>query len=98
MFKRFNKLTESEFTALAGTDKFANMISNKFVTDDFNICEWLYDNSLGQYCVIKDMGNQWIIYFESKEDIALLYANFTPKDPDAPSINKINIVDDFKNT
>ena len=29
MFKRFNKLTESEFTALAGTDKFANMISNK---------------------------------------------------------------------
>ena len=98
MFKRFNKLTESEFTALAGTDKFANMISNKFVTDDFNICEWLYDNSLGQYCVIKDMGNQWIIYFESKEDIALLYANFNPKDPDAPSINKINIVDDFENT
>ena len=44
------------------------------------------------------MGNQWIIYFESKEDIALLYANFTPKDPDAPSINKINIVDDFENT
>ena len=37
MFKRFNKLTESEFTALAGTDKFANMISNKFVTDDFDI-------------------------------------------------------------
>ena len=70
MFKRFNKLTESEFTALAGTDKFAHMISNKFVTDDFDICEWLYDNALGQYCVIKDMGNQWIIYFESQEDIA----------------------------
>ena len=36
---------------MAGTDKFAHMISNKFVTDDFDICEWLYDNALGQYCV-----------------------------------------------
>ena len=55
MFKRFNKLTESEFTALAGTDKFAHMISNKFVTDDFDICEWLYDNALGQYWTMDNL-------------------------------------------
>ena len=96
MFKRFNKLTESEFTALSGTDKFANMISNKFVTDDFNICEWLYDNALGQYCVIKDMGNQWIIYFESKEDIARIHAHLSTPLTEAPPVNTINIQEEFK--
>ena len=96
MVKRFNKLTESEFTALAGTDKFANMISNKFVTDDFNICEWLYDNALGQYCVIKDMGNQWIIYFESKEDIARIHAHLSTPLTEAPPVNTINIQEEFK--
>ena len=96
MFKRFNKLTESEFTASAGTDKFANMISNKFVTDDFNICEWLYDNALGQYCVIKDMGNQWIIYFESKEDIARIHAHLSTPLTEAPPVNTINIQEEFK--
>ena len=29
MIRRFNKITEAEFTALSGTDKFANMVSNK---------------------------------------------------------------------
>ena len=96
MFKRFNKLTESEFTALAGTDKFANMISNKFVTDDFDICEWLYDNALGQYCVIKDMGNQWIIYFESQEDIARIHAHLDTPLTEAPPVNTINIQEEFK--
>mgnify|MGYP003319143141 CR=1 FL=1 len=67
MIRRFNKLTEAEFTALSGTDKFANMISNKFVTDDFEVCDWLFENSIGQYCALKD-GPQWIIYFESIDD------------------------------
>ena len=55
IIRRFNKLTESEFTALAGSEKFANMLSNKFITTDFAVCDWLYDNAIGQYCVIKDM-------------------------------------------
>ena len=72
------------------------MISNKFVTDDFNICEWLYDNALGQYCVIKDMGNQWIIYFESKEDIARIHAHISTPLTEAPPVNTINIQEEFK--
>ncbi len=95
MFKRYNKLTEAEFTALSGTDKFANMISNKFVTDDFEICEWLYDNSLGQYCVIKD-GPQWIIYFESKEDVARIFAHLDTPIAEAPPVSTINIQQEFK--
>lgn len=97
--RRFNKLTESEFTALAGTEKFATMLSNKFLTTDFAVCDWLYDNSIGQYCVIKDMGNQWIIYFESPDDIQRVLTTFdTPHKEDAPAIHTINIADEFKNT
>ena len=99
MIRRFNKLTEAEFTALTGTEKFANMLSNKFLTDDFNVCEWLYDNAIGQYCVLKDMGEQWIIYFESGDDVArVLQAFDTPHKQDAPAIHTINIADEFKNT
>lgn len=97
--KRFNKLTEAEFTALTGTEKFATMLSNKFITDDWEVCEWLYDNAIGQYCVLKDMGEQWILYFESKDDVArVLQAFDTPQQPPAPAIHKINIADEFKNT
>ena len=46
MIRRFNKLTESEFSSLAGTEKFATMLSNKFVTNDFAVCDWLYDNAI----------------------------------------------------
>jgi hypothetical protein len=99
MIRRFNKITEAEFTALAGTEKFANMLSNKFLTDDFNVCEWLYDNAIGQYCVLKDMGEQWIIYFDSTDDVArVLQAFDTPHKQDAPAIHTINIADEFKNT
>jgi hypothetical protein len=98
MIKRFNKLTEAEFTALSGTDKFANMISNKFVTDDFQVCDWLFENSIGQYCALKD-GPQWIIYFESIDDVQRVLTTFdTPHKEDAPAIHTINIADEFKNT
>jgi len=97
--RRFNKLTEAEFTALSGTDKFATMISNKFVTDNFDVCEWLFDNSIGQYCVLKDAGPQWIIYFESIDDVQRVLTTFdTPHIEDAPAIHTINIADEFKNT
>ena len=72
------------------------MISNKFVTDDFDICELLYDNALGQYCVIKDMGNQWIIYLESQEDIARIYTHLDTPLTEAPPVNTINIQEEFK--
>ena len=99
IIRRFNKLTESEFTALAGSEKFANMLSNKFITTDFAVCDWLYDNAIGQYCVIKDMGNQWIIYFESHDDIQRVLMQLdSPEKEDAPAIHTINIADEFKNT
>ena len=99
MIRRFNKLTEAEFTALSGTDKFATMISNKFVTNDFEVCEWLFENTVGQYCVLKDMGNQWIIYFESHDDVQRVLQEFdTPHLEEAPAVHTINIADEFKNT
>lgn len=99
VIRKFNKLTESEFTALAGTEKFSNMISNKFVTNNVDVLDWLFDNTIGQYCVVKDMGNQWILYFESKDDIQRVLMHFnTPEQQDAPAIHTINIADEFKNT
>lgn len=97
MIERYNRLTESEFLLLKGTDKMAQMISNKFFTRNFDVIEYLEGNSLGQFCVIKDDLKQgWLIYVESLEDIQLVVANLTPKDPDAAPIHKINIVDEFK--
>jgi|TARA_B110000858_G_C17796335_1_gene472611 hypothetical protein len=99
VIKRFNKLTEAEFTGLTGTDKFATMLSNKFVTDDSLVVEWLTNNAIGQYCVLKDMGEQWILYFESRDDVArVLQAFDTPQVAPAPAIDRINIADEFKNT
>ena len=99
MISRFNRLTQDEFLLLKGTDKIANMIGNKFKTYDFDVVEFLEENSMGQFCVIKqDMDKSRLIYFESTEDIAMVLRNYTPKEPEAPSINKINIVDDFENT
>tara|TARA_B100001996_G_scaffold298666_1_gene239046 strand:- start:923 stop:1231 length:309 start_codon:yes stop_codon:yes gene_type:complete len=99
IIRKFNKLTETEFMALAGSDKFANMISNKFVTNNVDVLEWLFDNTIGQYCVVKDMGNQWIMYFESQDDIQRVLMQFnTPHNEDAPAIHTINIADEFKNT
>lgn len=96
IIKRFNKLTEAEFTALSGTDKFANMVSNKFVTDDFAVCDWLYENSIGQYCALKD-GPQWILYIESTDDVQRVLIQFdSPQVPTAPAIERINIADDFQ--
>ena len=97
VIKRYNRLTQDEFLLLKGTEKLAVMISNKFKTHDFDVVEWLDDNSMGQFCVIKqDLDKSWLIYFESSEDIAMVLQNFTPKEPDAPSIHSINIVDEFK--
>ena len=97
MIRRFNKITEAEFTSLAGTEKFANMLSNKFMTDDWEVCEWLYDNAIGQYCVLKEMGEQWIIYFESTDDVQRVLMQFdSPQVPTAPAIQRINIADDFQ--
>ena len=45
------------------------------------------------------MGNQWILYFESKDDIQRVLMHFnTPEQEDAPAIHTINIADEFKNT
>lgn len=97
VIKRYNRLTQDEFLLLKGTEKLAVMISNKFKTRDFDVVEWLDDNSMGQFCVIKqDLDKSWLIYFESSEDIAMVLQNFTPKEPDAPAIHNINIVDEFK--
>ena len=97
MIRRFNKITEAEFTALTGTEKFANMLSNKFMTDDWEVCEWLYDNAIGQYCVLKDMGEQWIIYFESTDDVQRVLMQFdSPQVPTAPALVRINIAYDFQ--
>ena len=99
VIRKFNKLTESEFTALSGTEKFSNMISNKFVTNNVDVLDWLFDNTIGQYCVVKDMGNQWIVYFESHDDVARVLQQFdSPEKEDAPAIHTINIADEFKNT
>jgi hypothetical protein len=96
MIERYNRLTESEFLLLKGTEKMSTMISNKFFTADFDVIEYLEDNSLGQFCVIKnDVKGGWIIYFETLEDVQLAMANLTPKEPDAAPIHKINIVDEF---
>lgn len=97
MIRRFNKITEAEFTSLSGTEKFATMLSNKFVTDDWEVCEWLYDNAIGQYCVLKDAGPQWILYFESSDDVQRTLMEFdSPRIEQAPAIHTINIADDFK--
>ena len=97
IMKRFNRLTQDEFMLLKGTEKLAVMISNKFKTYNFDVVEWLEENSVGQFCVIKqDLDKSWLIYFERSEDIALVYANFTPKEPEAPPVHKINIVDEFE--
>lgn len=96
MIERYNRLTESEFLLLKGTEKMSTMISNKFFTTDFDVVEYLEDNSLGQFCVIKnDVKGGWIIYFETIEDVQLAMANLTPKEPDAEPIHRINIVDEF---
>lgn len=97
IMKRFNRLTQDEFLLLKGTEKLATMISNKFKTYDFDVVEWLEENSLGQFCVVRqDLDKSWLIYFEHQEDIALVYSNFTPKEPEAPPVHKINIVDEFE--
>jgi len=94
---RYNRLTESEFMMLQGTEKLATMLSNKFKTRNFDVIEFLEENSMAQYCVIKqELDSSWLIYFESLEDAHLVISNFAPKDPDAPEIHKINIVDEFK--
>ena len=52
---------------------------------------------LGLYRNIKqEVDKSWLIYFESSEDIAMVLQNFTPKQPDAPAVHNINIVDEFK--
>ena len=97
VIKRYNRLTQDEFLLLKGTEKLAVMISNKFKTYDFDVVEWLDENSMGQFCVIQQkLDKSWLIYFESSEDIAMVLHNFTPKQPKAPGIHKINIVDEFK--
>tara|TARA_B100000927_G_C16364343_1_gene428825 strand:+ start:568 stop:864 length:297 start_codon:yes stop_codon:yes gene_type:complete len=97
MITRYNKLTQDEFLLLKGTEKIANMIGNKFKTHDFDVVEFLEQNSMGQFCVIKqELDKSWLIYFESSEDIAMVLQNFTPKQPDAPAVHNINIVDEFK--
>lgn len=97
MITRYNKLTQDEFLLLKGTEKIANMIGNKFKTHDFDVVEFLEQNSMAQFCVIKqEVDKSWLIYFESSEDIAMVLQNFTPKQPDAPAVHNINIVDEFK--
>ena len=46
VIKRFNKLTEAEFTGLTGTDKFATMLSNKFVTDDSLVGSYILNQEM----------------------------------------------------
>jgi hypothetical protein len=93
---RYNRLTESEFMLLKGTDKMSRMLSNKFKTRNFDVVEWLEENSIAQYCVIKqDMDKSWLIYFDALEDAHLVMSNFAPEEPEAPEIRKINIVDEF---
>ena len=66
MITRYNKLTQDEFLLLKGTEKIANMIGNKFKTHDFDVVEFLEQNSMGQFCVIKqELDKSWLIYFES---------------------------------
>ena len=45
------------------------------------------------------MGNQWIMYFDSNDDVARVLQEFdSPHIEDAPAIHTINIADEFKNT
>ena len=74
MITRYNKLTQDEFLLLKGTEKIANMIGNKFKTHDFDVVEFLEQNSMGQFCVIKqELDKSWLIYFESSEDLEALF-------------------------
>ena len=86
IMKRFNRLTQDESLLLKGTEKLATMISNKFKTYDFDVVEWLEENLLGQFCVVRqDLDKSWLIYFEHQEDIALVYSNFTPNERQSAS-------------
>jgi len=91
-FKRFNKLTEDEFVLLKGTEKLAEMLSNKFYTDDTSAIDWLEENAMWQWCCVSH-GPGYILYFESAEDAHLLNQHLNSSNTSSePPIHSINIV------
>lgn len=95
MIKRYNKLTEAEFLLLKGTDKMAAMLSNKYVVNDYDVVHHLEQHAMGQFCVIiNERGKSWIIYFEQFSDVLYAEQFFAPKQPEAPPVHTINIVNE----
>ena len=84
---------------ISSTEKLATMISNKFKTYDFDVVEWLEENPLGQFCVVRQDLDNWLIYFEHRGryciGVSKLYTELLQRHQ---QINKINIVDEFDNT
>ena len=95
---KFNRLTQDEFMLLQGTDKMANMISNKWLADA-DALDVLVEHAIGQWCSIPH-GSEFIVYFDNPYDATILQdLNLTqPEGGVVPDIQSINIVDDFPNT
>ena len=91
--KKFNRLTEDEFVLLKGTEKMVNMITNKYYTETYELIEWLDDNAIGNFCVVKHLKG-WILYLEMLEDMLNARQLCEPKTKDAPPIHSINIVNE----
>jgi hypothetical protein len=95
MISRYNKLTETEFILLKGTDKIATMLSNKFVVTDYDVVHYLEQHAMGQFCVVvNERSKSWIIYFEQLSDVLYAEQYFAPKQQEAPPIHTINIVNE----
>lgn len=90
--KKFNRLTESEFVLLKGTDKMVNMITNKYYTEDYSIIEWLDEHSIGSFCIVKHQEG-WILYMEMPEDVNNIRQYCQPEVIEAPAVHSINITD-----
>lgn len=91
--KKFNRLTEDEFVLLKGTEKMVNMITNKYYTDEYSLVEWLDENAISSFCVVKHLQG-WILYLESPNDILNARQYCEPQTEDAPPVHSINIVNE----
>ena len=88
-FKKFNQLTSDEFLLLQGTEKMANMISNKWIGSG-DVLDILQEHSIGQYCAVK-YGKEYILYFESPHDIMIVQEMLKPEQQPSPTVQSINI-------
>ena len=98
ILKKFNRLTEDEFVMIKGTQLAADMIQNKWYTDEPTVLDIIDKTSSGSYCVVKHLKG-WLIYLQFGQDIMYAKQHLElAKKTEAPEIRSINIVDDYENT